>query len=106
METSLKGTSIPFIIFSDHRNLLYQKKPEKMSQRLVCWPLFLSEFNFKITYSAGYTNDKPKALSRRPDFATNEEKLSSDIPFNILKPENFCAISSLASLNEQILHEI
>ena len=31
----LKGTDIPFTIFSDHRNLLYQKKPEKMSQRLV-----------------------------------------------------------------------
>jgi len=28
----LKGTSIPFTIFSDHRNLLYQKKPEKMTQ--------------------------------------------------------------------------
>ena len=101
----LKGTSIPFTIFSDHCNLLYQKKPEKMSQRLVHWALFLSEFNFKITYRAGSANGKPDALSRRPDYASNEEELSSDIPFNVLKPENFCATTSIASLNDQILHE-
>jgi len=101
----LKGTSIPFTIFSDHYNLLYQKKPEKMSQRLVPWALLLSEFNFKITYRAGSANGKPDTLSRRPDYASNEEELSSDIPFNVLKPENFCAATSIASLNDQILHE-
>ncbi len=101
----LKGTSTPFTIFSDHRNLLYQKKPEKMSQRLVRWSLFLSEFNFKITYRSGSDNGKPDALSRRPDYASNEEELSSDIPFNVLKPENFCAMISLVSLNDNILHE-
>ena len=46
----LKVTDTPFTIFSDHRNLLYQKKPEKMTQRLVRWSLFLSEFNFKIEF--------------------------------------------------------
>ena len=66
---------------------------------------FLSEFNFKITYRAGSANGKPDALSRRPDYASNEEELSSDIPFNVLKPENFCATTSIASLNDQILHE-
>jgi len=63
----LKGTSTPFTIFSDRHNLLYQKKPEKMSQRLVRWSLFLSEFNFKITYLAGSANGKPDALSRCKD---------------------------------------
>jgi len=29
----------------------------------------------------------------------------SDIPFNVLKPENFCPATSIASLNDQILHE-
>jgi len=46
----LKGTSEPYTIYSDHRNLLFQKKPEKMTQRLVRWSLFLSEFNFIIKY--------------------------------------------------------
>ncbi len=103
----LKGTSIPFTIFSDHRNLLYQKKPEKMSQRLVRWALFLSKFNFKIVYRAGSLNSKADALSRRPDYASNEEELSSiDVPFSVLRPENFCAVASaVSSLNDQILKE-
>jgi len=33
----LKGTDTPFTVFSDHRNLFYQKKPEKLTQRLVHW---------------------------------------------------------------------
>ena len=103
----LKGTSTPFTIFSDHRNLLYQKKPEKMTQRLVRWSLFLSEFNFKITYRAGSANGKPDALSRRPDYASNnDDPSSSDIPFTVFRPENFFAFTSFASsLNDQILDE-
>jgi len=65
----LKGSSSPFTIYSDHRNLLFQKKPEKMTQRLVRWSLFLSEFNFKILYRSGSSNGKPDALSRRSDYA-------------------------------------
>jgi len=76
-----------------------------MSQRLVRWALFLSEFNFKIAYRAGSANGKPDALSRRPDYASNEEELSSDIPFNVLKPDNFCAAASITYLNDKILHE-
>ena len=44
----LKGTDTPFTIFSDHRNLLYQKKPEKMTQRLVRWSLFLRNSILKL----------------------------------------------------------
>jgi len=72
-----------------------------MSQRLVHWALFSSEFNFKITYREGSANSKPDTLSRRPNYASNEE-LSSDIPFNVLKPENFCAATFIASLKVQI----
>jgi len=102
----LKGTDTPFTIFSDHRNLLYQKKPEKMTQRLVRWSLFLSEFNFKIVYRAGSNNGKPDALSRRPDYALNADNSSSDVPFTVLRPENFSAVATLvSSINDQILQE-
>ncbi len=103
----LKGTDTPFTIFSDHRNLLYQKKPEKMTQRLVRWALFLSEFNFKIVYRSGSNNGKPDALSRRPDYAlNNDDSSSSDVPFTVLRPENFCAVTTLvSSINDQILQE-
>ena len=68
-----------------------------MSQRLVRWAIFLSEFHFKISYHAGSINGKPDALSRRTDCASNEEKHFYDIPFNVLKPDNFCVAASIAS---------
>ena len=102
----LKGATHPFIIYSDHRNLLYQKKPEKMTQRLVRWSLFLSELNFKIEYRSGSSNGKPDALSRRPDYALNYEFSTSDIPFTVLRPENFSAFPvSVETFSEKILSE-
>jgi len=75
-----------------------------MTQRLVRWALFLSEFNFKIVYRSGSANGKPDALSRRPDYASKNDS-SSDTPFTVLRSENFCFISSLVtSLNDQILN--
>jgi hypothetical protein len=101
----LKGTPTPFTIYSDHRNLLYQKKPEKMTQRLIRWSLFLSEFNFKIVYRSGSINGKPDALSRRPDYATSEQN-SNEIPFSVLRPENFAAFpTSAVPFTEEILSE-
>jgi len=100
----LKGTSTPFTIYSDHRNLLFQKKPQKMTQRLIRWSLFLSEFNFKILYRSGSSNGKPDALSRRPDYADPDDS-SLDLPFSVLRPENFCAlVCSVSSLNDDILN--
>jgi len=102
----LKGSDTPFTIFSDHRNLLYQKKPEKIIQRLVRWSLFLSEFNFKIVYRADSNNRKPDALFRRFDNASNNDDPYSDVPFTVLRPENFSAVATLvSSINDQILQE-
>jgi len=102
----LKGTDIPFTIFSDHRNLLYQKKPEKMTQRLVRWSLFLSEFNFKIVYRSGSSNGKPDALSRRPDYLPSPDYPGADVPFSVLRPENFVvSISPNSDLSNKILNE-
>jgi len=101
----LKGSPVPFTIYSDHRNLLFEKKPEKMTQRLVRWSLFLAEFNFKILYRSGSSNGKPDALSRRPDYVDSPSDLNFQ-PSSVLRPENFCAIStSISSLNEYILAE-
>jgi len=77
-----------------------------MTQRLLRWSLFLSEFNFKIEYRSGSSNGNLDALSRRPDYALNEEFTTSDIPFSVLRTENFTANASfISSLNERILYE-
>ena len=94
----LKGTSIPFTNFSDHHNLLYQKKPEKMTQRLVRWVLFLSNFNFIIVYHFGSTNGKANTLYLRPDYTlSNNDSSFSDTSFTVLRSENLCAITSLVT---------
>ena len=98
----LKGSSIPFKIYSDHRNLLFQKKPQRMTERLVRWSLFLSEFNFTIEYRPGSANGKPDRLSRRPDYIVDDSDSSNS--FSVLRPENFCALTtSISSINDQIL---
>ena len=46
---------------------------------------------------------KPDSLSRRSDYSLLDEP-SNDIPFSILRPENFCALSSISpSINDKIL---
>ena len=72
-----------------------------MTQCLVRWALFLSEFNFKIIYRVGSANGKP-------DASKNDNLSSCDVSFTVLRPENFCfcAITSfVSSLNDQILNE-
>jgi len=104
METhTLKVSNIPFTIFSVHRNVLYQKKPEKMTQRLVRW----SEFNFNLIYRSGSSNGKPDALSCWLDYLPSSKYLSSsDTPFSVLRPKNFVvSLSTNSDLSNAILNK-
>jgi len=48
---------------------------------------------------------KPDALSRRPDYAASEQN-SNEIPFSVLRPENFAAFpTSAVPFTEEILSE-
>ena len=74
------------------------------SQRFVRWSLFLSEFNFKIAYRASSANGKFDVLSRRPDYASCEEELSSSILFNVLRPENFTFFNKIVCNIQKIIY--
>lgn len=63
----LLGTKFPIKVFTDHRNLLFEKKPEHLSPRHIRWSEFLGQFDFKILHKAGNSNGKADALSRRHD---------------------------------------
>jgi hypothetical protein len=52
----------PFIIETDHRNLLYLEKAT--APKLIRWRLRLQEFSFKVRHIAGVSNVDPDALSR------------------------------------------
>ena len=82
----LEGAKFPIKVFTDHRNLLFFKKPQKLSPRQIRWSLFLSKFDFVLSYRPGVQGGKPDALSRRPDYLTkniNESQI-------LLKENNFC----------------
>lgn len=49
----LQGAKYPFKIFCDHRNLVFPKNPEDLSDRQIRWFEFLSKFNYEIIYRKG-----------------------------------------------------
>ena len=42
----LEGTMTRFEIWTDHKNLKYFMKAQKLNRRQVRWALYLSRFNF------------------------------------------------------------
>jgi len=89
----LEGAKFPVQVITDHKNLLYFKKPQHLNQRQIRWSLFLSKFDFRISYRPGAKGGKPDALSRRPDYKT-EHQLTFG---SIVKPDSFCC-----ALNENV----
>ncbi len=71
MRAWLIGTDIPVSVVSDHKNLEYFMSSRVLNRRQARWSMFLSEFNFVLSYSPGLKNpaDGP---SRRADFAPRE----------------------------------
>lgn len=82
----LEGAKFPIKVISDHRNLLYFKKPQRLNSRQIRWSIFLSRFDFRISYRPGAQGGKPDALSRRPDYKINVPLE----PHTLLKKNNFC----------------
>ena len=61
----LEGSSHPFIVWSDHKNLSYLRSARRLNSRQARWALFLGRFQFTLTYRPGSKNIKPDALSRQ-----------------------------------------
>jgi len=74
----LEGAKFPVQVITDHKNLLYFKKPQHLNQRQIRWGLFLSKFDYRIVFRPGSQSYKPDALSRRPDYK-NESPQGKDI---------------------------
>ena len=72
----LEGSEIPFIVWTDHKNLAYIQSAKRLNSRQAGWALFFGRFNFTITYRPGSKNVKPDALSRQ--FSSEESPSVSD----------------------------
>lgn len=94
----LIGAKEPVKIYTDHRNLLFASKPQKISMRQARWQEILSYYNYKVIYRPGSTNVRADSLSRRPDYVpTNEGNLET-----ILDPQrcSFYCFTNVMEFND------
>ena len=61
------GFPFPVKVFTDHKNLLYFKEPQKLNRRQARWMLDISDYDLKLVHIPGKELTGPDALSRRPD---------------------------------------
>ncbi len=61
----LEGSGVPFIVWTDHKNLEYIQSAKRLNSRQARWALFFGRFDFSISYRPGSKNIKPDALCRR-----------------------------------------
>jgi len=70
----LEGTTIKFEIWTDHKNLEYFMKAQKLNKRQAIWALYLSRFDFTLKHVLGSKMGKANSLSRRPDWEVGVER--------------------------------
>jgi len=81
----LEGATIKFKIWTDHKNLEYFMKAQKLNRRQARWALYLSRFDFVLKHVPGSKMGKADSLSRRPDWEIGVEKDNEDEM--MIKPE-------------------
>ncbi len=57
----------PFMIYLDHRALVYFMTTKELTGRQARWAELLLRYNFKLMYRVGKANARADALSRRED---------------------------------------
>ena len=70
----LEGASTKFEIWTNHKNLEYFMKVQKLNQRQARWVLYLSRFDFTLKHILGSKMGKADSLSRRSDWEVGVER--------------------------------
>jgi len=81
----LEGAVVKFKIWTDHKNLEYFMKAQKLNRRQAQWTLYLSRFDFTLKHVPRSKMGKADSLSRRPDWEVGVEKDNEDE--TLVKPE-------------------
>ncbi|SJL18615.1 uncharacterized protein ARMOST_22212 [Armillaria ostoyae] len=85
----LMGTLEDIEIWTDHQNLQYFCKPQKLNRRQAQWVTELAEYHFILHHKPGIQNVKADLLSRRSDHDQGEDD-NGDI--TVLSPDHFWAM--------------
>jgi len=70
----LDGAKFKFKIWTDHKNLEYFMKAQKLNQRQARWALYLLRFNFTLKHVPGTKMEKANGLSKQLDWKVDVEK--------------------------------
>ena len=70
----LEEAQSKFEIWTDHKNLEYFMKAQKLNRRQARWALYLSQFDFTLKHMAGVKMRKADGLSRRADWKLEVDK--------------------------------
>jgi len=74
-----------FEIWTDHKNLEYFMKAQKLNRRQARWALYLSRFNFTLKHVPGSRMGRADSLSKRLDWEVEVERDNEDEI--LVKPE-------------------
>ena len=93
----LEGAKDRFKIWTDHKNLEYFIKAQKLNQRQARWSLYLSRFDFALKYVAGKSMGRADSLSRRVDWAKGVER---DNENQVMLKEEWLEVRAIEQLIE------
>jgi hypothetical protein len=71
----LLGTAHVVTVLTDHKNLTYFRQPHKLSRQLVCWNLFLQDFDLHFHHTPGTQMGPTDTLSRCDNIDTADDNL-------------------------------
>jgi len=74
----LEETVVKFEIWTDHKNLEYFMKAQKLNRQQAKWVLYLSRFDFVLKHIPRTKMEKIDSLSRRPDWKVGVERDNKD----------------------------
>lgn len=103
----LMGAERQFEVHSDHKNLEYFRKPQRLNPRQSRWAVELSNYDFKLIHKPGKTMVIGDPISRRPDHDTGDSDLDDQ---TLLKDHLFTRVTILsadailASARDNIVH--
>ncbi len=98
----LEGTTHPFIILTDHKNLEYLRSAKRLNPRQARWALFFTRFHFTVTYRPGTKNTKADALSRQTECVEPSSPIENIIPEKILlAPVQWDIMTEITQANRQ-----
>jgi hypothetical protein len=97
----IQGSGHTTIVYSDHKNLTYFWTAQKLNDRQARWLLYLSGFDLKLIHLPRTKMVQSDALSRRPDYGTDEQIEEED---KVVLPDNLFINLLDTELQEQILN--